>query len=254
MTKPTEKTQGEKQHPGTREVGKIVKTAWSEDKLMEALHILDSTPGVSIRGVAKQYNLSEATLRFRRNKIQAGETDLKKAGRKCAFDGETRGTFGKMYCRPLQLWVQPSMLEIQVSLVLKILTTLLSTLLVLYKLFYCNNQFSAYHTLYRRVACGFRRSNRPGYKWMKNFLKGNRRTTKKAEMISAARMANTSNPFIICDFYDTLERPSTLSSLSEAYLEPCRTSKMGPFAKMINGFQSLNIFAKKLQLRRWTRL
>ena len=97
-------------------------------------------------------------------------------------------------------------------------------------------------------------NNRPGYKWMKNFLKRNRLTMKKAEMISTARMANTSNPFIIYDFYDTLERASTLLSLSEAYLEPCRTFKMGPFAKMINGFQSLNIFAKKLPLRRWTRL
>ena len=67
-------------------------------------------------------------------------------------------------------------------------------------------------------------------------------------------MANTSNPFIIYDFYDTLERASTLSSLSEAYLEPCQTSKMGHSAKMINGFQALNVFAKKLHLRRWTRL
>ena len=68
MTKPTRKTQGGKQHPGTRKVGKIVKNAWSEDKLMGALHILDSTPSVSIWGVAKQCNLSEATLRFRRKK------------------------------------------------------------------------------------------------------------------------------------------------------------------------------------------
>ena len=73
-------------------------------------------------------------------------------------------------------------------------------------------------------------------------------------MISTAKMANTSNPFIIYDFYDTPERASTLSSLSEAYLEPCQTSKVGPFAKMINGFQSLSIFAKKPQLRRLTRL
>ena len=55
-------------------------------------------------------------------------------------------------------------------------------------------------------------------------------------MISTAKMANTSTPFIIYDFYDTPERASTLSSLSEAYLEPCQTSKVGPFAKMINGF------------------
>ena len=71
---------------------------------------------------------------------------------------------------------------------------------------------------------------------MKNFLKRNRLTMKKTEMISTAKMANTSNPFIIYDFYDTPERASTLSSLSEAYLEPCQTSKVGPFAKMINGF------------------
>ena len=38
MTKPTRKTQGEKQHPGTRKVGEIVKNAWREDKLMEAVH------------------------------------------------------------------------------------------------------------------------------------------------------------------------------------------------------------------------
>ena len=89
MTKPTRKTQGGKQHPGTRKVGKIFKNAWSEDKLMEALHILDSTPSVSIWDVAKQCNLSEATLRFRRKKIQAGEPDLKKAGRKCVFNAKT---------------------------------------------------------------------------------------------------------------------------------------------------------------------
>ena len=45
---------------------------------------------------------------------------------------------------------------------------------------------------------------------------------------------------------DILERASTLLSLSEMYLEPCQTSKMEPFAKMINGFQLLNSFAEKL--------
>ena len=125
MTKATGKTQGEKQHPGTRKVGKIVKNA--------------STPRVSIRGVAKHFNLSEVTLRFRRKKIQAGEPDLKKTGRKCAFDVETEEHLVKCIANLCNYGLSPSMLEIQVSLVLKILTTLLSTLLVLYKLFYCNN-------------------------------------------------------------------------------------------------------------------
>ena len=69
MAKPTRKTQGGKQHLGTRKVGKIVENAWSEDKLMEAIHVLDSTPNVFIRSVAEQYNLSEATIRFRRKKM-----------------------------------------------------------------------------------------------------------------------------------------------------------------------------------------
>ena len=86
MMKPTRKTQGGKQHPGTRKVGKIVKNAWRENDFMGTLHVLGSMPNVSIWSVAKQYNLSEATIRFRCKKIQAGEPDLKKADTKCAFD------------------------------------------------------------------------------------------------------------------------------------------------------------------------
>ena len=71
-------------------------------------------------------------------------------------------------------------------------------------------------------------------------------TMKKAEMISTVKMANTSNSFITYNFYDTLERASTLSSLSETYLEPCQTSMMGPSVKKMNSFQSLYNFTKKL--------
>ena len=56
---------------------------------MEAFHVINFTPNVSIQRVAKQYNLSVPTMRFRRKKIQAGEPNLKKVGRKCAFDAET---------------------------------------------------------------------------------------------------------------------------------------------------------------------
>ena len=74
--------------------------------LMETIYVLDSSPNVSDRGVAKQYNLSEATIKFRGEEVQAGEPGLKNAGaRKCAFDAETK-TFDKMYCLPLQLLAQ----------------------------------------------------------------------------------------------------------------------------------------------------
>lgn len=42
--------------------------------------------------------------------------------------------------------------------------------------------------------------------WIKSFMKRNGLSHKKAEMISTARKANTSNPFIIFDFYDQLEQ------------------------------------------------
>ena len=37
-------------------------------------------------------------------------------------------------------------------------------------------------------------------------MERNKLTLKKAEMIRSSRIANTSNPFIIYDFYNTLER------------------------------------------------
>ena len=54
------------------------------------------------------------------------------------------------------------------------------------------------------IAAQFK-DNRPGLAWLKNFMARNNITHKKAEMISCARKANTSNPFIIYDFYEQLE-------------------------------------------------
>ena len=49
------------------------------------------------------------------------------------------------------------------------------------------------------------KDGKPGDKWFKNFMKRNKLSLKKAEMILTARTANTSNPFIIYDFFDQLE-------------------------------------------------
>ena len=51
----------------------------------------------------------------------------------------------------------------------------------------------------------FKNGSRSGLKWMKEFMKGNRLSIKKAEMISLARKLSTSNPFIIYDYYNLLE-------------------------------------------------
>ena len=44
-----------------------------------------------------------------------------------------------------------------------------------------------------------------GRTWLKSFMKRNKLSLKKASMICVARKSNTSNPFIIYDFFDKLE-------------------------------------------------
>ena len=39
--------------------------------------------------------------------------------------------------------------------------------------------------------------------------------------------------------------------MSEAYSEPCRTSKTERFAQIVNGFQWLTVFAKRSILDAW---
>ena len=46
----------------------------------------------------------------------------------------------------------------------------------------------------------------PWDKWFKNFMKRNKLSMKKEEMISTARKTNTPNPFCIYYFFDTLEK------------------------------------------------
>ena len=67
---------------GRRKVTKKIENTWTEEDIQNAIHEIDSLPGKSIREVAKQFGLSESTIRFRRKKLFAG-SDLKKAGRKC---------------------------------------------------------------------------------------------------------------------------------------------------------------------------
>ena len=45
-----------------------------------------------------------------------------------------------------------------------------------------------------------------GDKWFKSFIKRNNLSLKRAEMISTTRKVNTSNPFIIYDSFDQLEK------------------------------------------------
>ena len=68
-------------HPGSDKVKKLVTNAWTEDTIKVAIHKLQSVTGTSIRGVAKEFGVSECTLRFQLKKANKGE-ELEKAGSK----------------------------------------------------------------------------------------------------------------------------------------------------------------------------
>lgn len=50
------------------------------------------------------------------------------------------------------------------------------------------------------------KNNRPGKDWLHAFMERNRLSMKKANMISTARLSAMANPFVIYDFYDTIEK------------------------------------------------
>ena len=51
-------------HPGTRKGVHSVQNVWTEATMDAAIHKLQSVPGSTIRDVAKEYGLSECTVRF----------------------------------------------------------------------------------------------------------------------------------------------------------------------------------------------
>ena len=87
---------------------------WTEEDIQNAIHKIDSLPGKSIREVAKQLGLSKSTIRFRRKKLFAG-SDLKKAGRKCTFDEETKTSLAECISAICNYGFSPTVVEIMVS-------------------------------------------------------------------------------------------------------------------------------------------
>ena len=68
------------------------------------------------------------------------------------------------------------------------------------------------------------KNNRPGRHWLSNFMERNNLSLKKANVISKARKAATSNPFIIYDFYDLLEDVVTSKALTPCQIWNCDES------------------------------
>ena len=101
-------------HPGPNKVKKLVTNVWTEDKIKAAIHKLQSVPGTLIRGVAKEFGVSECTLCFQLKKANKGE-ELKKAGRKCIFSKEVESELAKCIGIVCNYGFSPSLYEIQVN-------------------------------------------------------------------------------------------------------------------------------------------
>ena len=99
---------------GSRKVTKKKENTWTEEDIQNAIHKIDSLPGKSIREVAKQLGLSKSTIRLRRKKLFAG-SDLKKAGRKCTFDEETKTSLAECISAICNYGFSPTVVEIMVS-------------------------------------------------------------------------------------------------------------------------------------------
>ena len=65
------------------------------------------------------------------------------------------------------------------------------------------------------------KENRPGKEWLRNFMKRNKLNTKKANMISYARMVNTSNPFVVYNLFETIEKIANENNFSPSQVWNC---------------------------------
>ena len=81
--------------------------------MLEAIKKIQSTPGLSIRNVAKDFGLNKCTMRFRLNKLKNGE-GLKKVGRKCAFPTDQENSLAKCIGKLCKNGFSPSLKETRV--------------------------------------------------------------------------------------------------------------------------------------------
>lgn len=109
-------------HPGSRKVKKIVRNAWSEQTIVNAIHKIQSVPGSTTREVVKEFGVNECTLRFRLKRLRKGE-ELKKAGRECTFTAEEEKCLAKCIGVLCKYGFSPSMKEIQVRNLIYIVLT-----------------------------------------------------------------------------------------------------------------------------------
>ena len=152
-----------------------IQMKWNEEDVKEALKEIKS--GKLIRPTAANYGMSEGMLRNRIKMEEKGKA-LVGSGRRPSLSVEE---------------------EKQLASCIGVL---------------CNLGFSPSRAQMKDLVCDYTKihqlktpfkDGRPGKNWLRKFMERNKLSMKKANMISAARISATCNPFIIYDFYDTIE-------------------------------------------------
>ena len=157
--------------PSNKVAKKVPGSAWTEEDLQAAIQEKARNPAISIRGAAKMYGVDESTLRRRlKQTVERVTPEALVTGRRPTFSVEQELGIAKcitIMCRngfsPLQSDLQDSV-QAYVQ---------------------ANNLATPFH------------DDRPGKDWIRNFMKRNKLSLKKASMLSIARRSNSANFFII---------------------------------------------------------
>ena len=167
---------GKTKQPNQSKKSKVSKKTWSSESVANALHEIRS--GKSIRSSAKKYGMAESTLRNRIKLIQEG-TEMVGSGRRNVLNEQEETQLARCINVLCNAGFSPSTNEIK----------------DLVRDYVCANSITNPFN-----------DDRPGKDWLRNFMKRQKLSTKKATIISAARKAATANPFIIFDFYEVVEK------------------------------------------------
>lgn len=150
----------------------------------------------SVRKIAASYGIAESTIRTRMKKLNP-ELPSRKSGRRPVFSDEVEQKLATCVDALCKCGFSPKPSEI----------------LDLVKEFTARNGVATPFT-----------NGRPGIDWLNSFMSRNKLTLKKANMISSARKSATSNPFLIYDFYETLDQVVSENGLNKSQIWNCDES------------------------------
>ena len=181
--------------PKSKKQKRIIKQiTWNEVDMNNAL--LAVTSGNSIRSTAAKYGMSEGDLRYRMKLNEAGR-EVSTAGRHPTLDADAESQLAKCIGSLCRLGFSPTCDQIK---------DMVKDYVIEHNI---KNPFT---------------NNRPGKDWLRLFMERNNLSLKKANMISSARKSCTANPFIINDFYDTLEKIIEEHNLQPSQIRNCDDS------------------------------